>query len=136
MPLMTEPETDVLIIDDDQSIHVAVRTGLAGMVDRLFATSDPLEGIRLATQQHPDLILLDVMLPGENGYRVARTIREDEEAGVYDRRNKIILVTARDLSNDPEREELFGNFARPDRVVYKPFELEDLLRQIEELLSE
>jgi len=73
---MTEPETDVLIIDDDQSIHVAVRTGLAGMVDRLFATSDPLEGIRLATQQHPDLILLDINMPKMDGLKVCRHLRE------------------------------------------------------------
>jgi len=62
--------------------------------------------------------------------------RLDEETGVYERRNKIILVTARDLSNEPDREELFKDFARPDGVVYKPFELSDLLRKIEELLGE
>jgi two-component system cell cycle response regulator len=74
--LMTEPETEILIIDDDQTIHVAVQTGLAGMVDRLFATSDPLEGIRLATQQHPDLILLDINMPKMDGLKVCRHLRE------------------------------------------------------------
>ena len=68
--------------------------------------------------------------------RVARTLREDEAAGVYSQPNSIILLTARDLSTDPDREQLFQNFAKPDRVIYKPFDLDELLEQIETLLAE
>ncbi len=126
----------ILLVDDDPDILETTKVALERADYEVLTATNGLEALGSVRISRPDLILLDVMLPGENGYRVARTIREDEDAGVYDRRNRIILVTARDLSNDPEREELFGDFARPDRVVYKPFELEDLLRQIEELLSE
>lgn len=126
----------ILLVDDDPDILETTKVALERADYEVLTATNGLEALGSVRISRPDLILLDVMLPGENGYRVARTIREDEDAGVYDRPNRIILVTARDLSNDPEREELFGDFARPDRVVYKPFELEDLLRQIEELLSE
>jgi len=126
----------ILLVDDDPDILETTKVALERADYEVLTATNGLEALGSVRISRPDLILLDVMLPGENGYRVARTIREDEDAGVYDRRNRIILVTARDLSNDLEREELFGDFARPDRVVYKPFELEDLLQQIEELLSE
>jgi diguanylate cyclase (GGDEF)-like protein len=74
--LTTEPETAILIVDDDQTIHAAVQTGLAGMIGRLFATDDPVQGIRIATQQHPDLILLDINMPKMDGLKVCRHLRE------------------------------------------------------------
>lgn len=126
----------ILLVDDDPDILETTKVALERADYEVLTATNGLEALGSVRISRPDLILLDVMLPGENGYRVARTIREDEDAGVYDRPNRIILVTARDLSNDPEREKLFGDFARPDRVVYKPFELGDLLRQIEELLGE
>ena len=63
--------------------------------------------------QDPDLVVLDVMLPGENGYRVARTIRDEEAAGKRDARLPIILLTARDVSGDPQRERMFLSSAAP-----------------------
>ena len=63
--------------------------------------------------QDPDLVVLDVMLPGENGYRVARTIRDEEAAGKRDARLPIILLTARDVSGDPQRERMLLSSAAP-----------------------
>jgi len=121
----------ILLVDDDEDILETTRVALERAGYEVVTATNGLEALGAVRIKRPDLILLDVMLPGENGYRVARAIREDEETGVYERRNKIILVTARDLSNEPDREELFKDFARPDGVVYKPFELSDLLRKIE-----
>jgi CheY-like chemotaxis protein len=129
-------QTKILLVDDDPDILETTRVALERADYEVLTATNGLEALGAVRISRPDLILLDVMMPGENGYRVARAIREDEEAGVYEHRNKIILVTARDLSNEPDREELFNDFARPDRVVYKPFELADLLRQVAELLSE
>lgn len=129
-------QTTILLVDDDPDILETTRFALEREDYEVFTATNGLEALGAVRIRRPDLILLDVMLPGENGYRVARAIREDEEAGVYEKRNKIILVTARDLSNEPGREDLFEGFAQPDRVVYKPFELEDLLGQVKKLLSE
>ena len=82
----------------------------------------------------PDLILLDVMMPRENGYRVARRLREAQAAGLLADDLRIVLLTARKLDHDPERERLFEEFARPDLVIYKPFDIDHLLSAIRALL--
>ena len=76
------------------------------------------------------------MMPRENGYRVARTLREDERRGVYPHGLKIALLTARDLSGEPDREEIFLEFSRADLMLYKPFDLEELVARIGGLLAE
>ncbi len=75
------------------------------------------------------------MMPRENGYRVARTLREDEHRGVYPRGLKIVLLTARDLSGEPDREEIFLEFSRADLMLYKPFDLETLIDRLGALLA-
>jgi CheY-like chemotaxis protein len=126
----------ILVVDDDPDILSTTRVALERAGYEVLTAANGLEGLGAVRISRPDLVLLDVMLPGENGYRVARAIREDEAAGVYEHRNRIILFTARDLSNEPDREQMFSDFAQPDRVIYKPFDLDDLMAQIEQLLNE
>ena len=83
----------------------------------------------------PDLIVLDVMLPKENGYKVAQMIREDEQSGRVSKKTPIILLTARNLSSDPEREKIFLDFSKPDFMMYKPFDMGQLIKKIRELLN-
>lgn len=101
----------------------------------MAAASNGLEALGAARSFQPDLVLLDVMMPGENGYRVARMLRQDQEHGIYPEGLKIVLLTARDLSSEPQREEIFDRFSRADRTVYKPFHLETLVEEIGLLLG-
>jgi twitching motility two-component system response regulator PilH len=78
----------------------------------------------------PDLVILDVMMPKENGYRVARMIKEEKTF----RKIPVILLTARNLEAYPDREKMFMDFSHADEVVYKPFEMEKLLESITKLL--
>ena len=128
-------ETTILLVDDEPDILETTKALLERSGYRVITAVNGFEALGAARICKPDLILLDVMLPGENGYRVARTLREDEALGVYEHPNRIILITARDLSSDPEREQLFQDFAKPDRVHYKPFDFDQLLAQIEDVLS-
>jgi CheY-like chemotaxis protein len=75
------------------------------------------------------------MLPKENGYRVAQMIRVDERSGKLSKKTQIILLTARNLSNDPEREKMFMDFSEADVMMYKPFEMKKLTEKIGELLN-
>ena len=129
-------DATVLVVDDDPDILETTKVALSRSGYDVVTAVNGFEALGAARILKPDLILLDVMLPRENGYRVARALREDEAAGVYDRPNSIILVTARDLSSTPDREQLFNDFARPDRVIYKPFDLDDLLGQVEDVLAD
>ncbi len=129
-------EATILVVDDDPDIRDTTHVALERAGYSVVTAANGFEAIGAARVAKPDVILLDVMMPRENGYRVARILREDEAAGVYERPNRIALLTARDLSSDPEREQLFQDFAKPDRVIYKPFELDDLLAEIAALLSD
>jgi CheY-like chemotaxis protein len=75
------------------------------------------------------------MMPKENGYRVSRRIREAEKYGKFSKRIPIILLTARNLKADPEREQHFLDFSQADCMMYKPFEMDDLIAKVRELLT-
>jgi DNA-binding response OmpR family regulator len=121
----------ILIADDNHDVRETLRYRLAlepGF--DLFTTSNGLETLGAIRAKQPDVILLDVMMPGENGYRIARAVREDESAGIYPRRATIMLLTARDLSSDPEREAMFMDFSGADEVIYKPYDMERLVERL------
>lgn len=71
----------ILLVDDEPDIvetveYVLLREGFV-----VLTATNGIEAIDAVRRHRPDVVLLDVMLPGENGYRVARTIRDDERAG-------------------------------------------------------
>jgi CheY-like chemotaxis protein len=75
-----------------------------------------------------NVLVLDVMLPGKNGYDVSRLLKEDMERGMLDPFG-IILITARKLDSEL-REEFVSTWSKADVCIYKPFEMEDLLENI------
>ena len=130
------PRIKILVVDDEPDIRETLQYRLALEERFEVVTADNgLEALGAVRVHRPDVILLDVMMPGENGYRVARAVREDEEAGRLAGRALILLLTARDLSDDPEREEIFHRFSRADEVIYKPFDLEALVGRLDHHLG-
>ena len=123
----------ILVVDDEPDVVETIEFCLEHEGYEVLTASNGLEGLGAARALKPDLILLDVMMPGENGYRVAQMIRADESALPEDP-VPIILLTARDLSSDPEREQMFMNFSQANLIIYKPFAMDDLLLRSEELL--
>ncbi|HKI86045.1 MAG TPA: response regulator [Thermoanaerobaculia bacterium] len=125
----------ILIADDEADVVETVRFRLESEGFEVVTAVNGLEALGAARVHQPDLVILDVMMPGENGYRVARMLREDQEAGVYEETLRILLLTARDLRKDPEREKTLMEFSGADRAIYKPFELDDLVEAVHGLLS-
>lgn len=121
------PATKVLLVDDEPDVVEVVEFCLEQAGYEVVTATNGLEGLGAARAQDPDVILLDVMMPGENGYRVAQMIREDEAMRLSDRRVPIILLTARDLSSDPEREKMFMDFSQANLMMYKPFDMSELI---------
>jgi DNA-binding response OmpR family regulator len=127
-------QTKVLLVDDEPDIVETVQFVLQQEGYDVVTAADGPAALAAYRSHRPDIILLDVMLPGVNGYRVARTVREEEAAAGAPVRTVIILVTARDLSMDPEGERESKQFCDPDLVVYKPFDIDDLLHLMAGLL--
>jgi len=125
----------VLVVDDDPDLRESLACLLEGVGYNVAEAADGYAALGAALVLKPDLVLLDVMMPRENGYRVARKLREAQAVGLLPENLKIILVTARKLDHDPERELLFEQFARPDLVLYKPFDVNGLLSAVAAVLT-
>lgn len=123
----------VLVVDDEPDLVESLTFLLKGAGWEVETAADGHAALGAALVFRPDVILLDVMMPRENGYRVARKVREAQGAGLLPEATRIVLLTARKLDHDPERERLFEEFARPDMVIYKPFDIDHLLAAVADL---
>jgi DNA-binding response OmpR family regulator len=80
-------------VDDDKKNVELVNLYLTRDGHKVLTAYDGLEALNLARKQHPDLIMLDLMLPGMNGLEVCRTLREESDVPV-------IMLTARSTDDD------------------------------------
>lgn len=126
---------NILVVDDDSDIIEIIKFSFELEGYEVITAANGWEALGAFRSKAPDLIVLDVMLPKENGYKVAQMIREDEQSGRVSKKTPIILLTARNLSSDPEREKIFLDFSKPDFMIYKPFDMGQLTRKIRELLN-
>jgi len=125
----------VLVVDDEADLRESVGYLLEDAGYQVETAANGHEALGATQVFQPDLVLLDVMMPKENGYRVSRRIHEAQKAGLVPASTKVVLLTARKLDQDPEREQMFKNFAAPDQVIYKPFDPGQLISQIEAIVG-
>jgi DNA-binding response OmpR family regulator len=125
--------TKVLLVDDEQDIVDTIKYSLELRGYEVDAAYDGVSALSMARAGEYDIVVLDVMLPGKNGYEVSRVIKEEVDKGAIDPVG-IILITARKLDNDL-REEFVSTWSRADVCIYKPFEMEDLLENMTKLLD-
>ena len=117
----------ILVIEDDSTIRMLLEMALAGGgFTQVKTTARGDEGLAEARRWQPDLVLLDLMLPGLDGFTVARRIRETPELA----NTKIIMLTARTQSEDIIR----GLECGADDYVTKPFDRLVLLARVRAVL--
>lgn len=109
----------ILIVEDEEKLARFIELELLHEGYDVKKAFDGREGLRIAEECHPDLVLLDIMLPGINGIEVLRRIRKSSDV-------PIILLTARDSVND----KVSGLDMGADDYITKPFEIEELLARI------
>lgn len=114
----------ILVCDDDPSLRELVRAVL-GPSYRFLEAADGTEALALARDEHPDLIVLDVMLPGLSGIEVLEALRIDDELSDM----RVVVITAWSHA------EIDAQVAGADRFVSKPFDPDDLSAAVEELLG-
>jgi len=113
----------VLIVDDDAKTVELVKLYLNRDGYRVLTAYDGIEALKLAREGHPDLIVLDLMLPGMDGLEVCRKLREDSDV-------PIIMLTARTTEND----RLTGLDLGADDYVSKPFSPRELAARVRAVL--
>jgi two-component system response regulator MprA len=113
----------ILIIEDDQAILKLLQRGLAYEGYKVDTAMDGQTGLILARDHRPDLVILDIMLPGIDGIEVCHRLRTGGKI-------PILMLTAKDTIQD----RILGLDAGADDYMVKPFNLDELLARIRALL--
>jgi CheY-like chemotaxis protein len=123
----------VLLVDDEQDIVDTIKYSLELRGYVVDVAYDGLLALDKGRRGKYALMILDVMLPGQNGYEVSRILKDEMEEGKIDP-FKVLLITARKLDNDL-REDFVSTWSKADACLYKPFALDGLLQQMGKLLE-
>ena len=117
----------ILIVDDEDDLRKMLKLRLQALDYDILEASDGHDGLDKARLTNPDLMILDVMLPKMDGYKVCRMLKFDEKY----KHIPIIMFTSR--GDDEHR--ATGKEVGADAYVQKPFEAEELVGKIKELLK-
>ncbi len=119
----------ILLVEDDPSIRTLIRITLASDRFEILEAEDGSSALQLVDAVHPDLVLLDVGLPGElDGFEVCRTIKNNPNTSDI----TVIMLTAYGQESDI----LKGQDVGADSYFVKPFSPLSLLRKVDELLGD
>lgn len=124
--MTTPPPQRVLVVDDEPDIVALVVYHLARAGYRVSSASTGPDAVALARRERPDLVVLDLMLPGMSGFDVLREIRANEET----RRIAVLMLTAR--KDEPDR--IRGLSLGADDYLTKPFSPQELVLRVQAIL--
>ncbi|OGG98928.1 MAG: hypothetical protein A2600_06205 [Candidatus Lambdaproteobacteria bacterium RIFOXYD1_FULL_56_27] len=117
----------ILVVDDEKTIRDLVAFRLEFHGHQVETAQNGTEGLAKVESMHPDLIVLDVMMPDLTGYEVCAKVK----AGEGSKDTKVILLTAKGRKQDEDE----GHAAGADAFMAKPFRANLLLAKIDELMN-
>lgn len=117
----------ILLIEDEKDLIETVSLRLEAAGYEVISASDGLEGLGKARKEKPDLIILDLMLPKMDGYKVCGLLKADTRYNGI----PVIMLTARAQELDRK----MGEEVCVDAYITKPFEPQGLLKEIQQLLN-
>jgi len=117
----------ILVADDDLEILSLVSRHVRSLAGEVLEASDGEEALRVARREKPDLIILDVMMPGMSGWEVCRAVREDDHLAA----TGVIMLTGIGERLNEMTSPLYG----ADDFLDKPFDLDDLETKIRVVLE-
>ncbi|MBT9143156.1 MAG: Alkaline phosphatase synthesis transcriptional regulatory protein PhoP [Dehalococcoidia bacterium] len=132
---MGEKQARILLVDDDHDFVSATRMVLESKYEVIVAY-DGGEGLRKAREEAPDLIILDVMMPGKDGFTAAEQLKKDSQL------SKIPLMMLTGYSPSYSQRQGYPNIPasrgltlEAEDYIQKPVKPEELLRRVEDLLA-
>lgn len=114
----------ILIIDDEQSMLFLSKAILTGAGYEVITESDSTKAYTTITEQKPDLILMDIVMPEINGIELAKKIKEDASL----KNIHIFALTGMPVLNEK-------NHVYFEKIILKPFQMENLLKEIKALFA-
>ena len=116
----------ILIVEDSptarqQMVQIVEDAGYSFLI-----AEDGETAIELIKEHHPEIVILDIVLPKKNGYQVCRAIKADPELMI-----KVLMVTAKDQEND----RIWGHRQGADGYLSKPIEKNELLGVLEKMIT-
>lgn len=124
---MTDTKVTILVVEDESEFRQVLKIRLEANGYSVLEASDGIEGLYMARKHNPNLIILDIMLPKVDGFKVARLLKFDTNY----RHIPIIMLTARVQEIDREN----GLAAGADIYLTKPFDNQELQKSIVQLLG-
>lgn len=121
------PKKRILLIEDEADMVYALNLQLEAANCEVLSASDGQAGLDMARKEKPDLIILDLMLPKIDGYKICRLLKFDEKY----KKIPIIMFTARAQEQDKK----LGQEVGADAYITKPFDSKVLLDKISALLK-
>ncbi|MDD5409390.1 MAG: response regulator [Candidatus Omnitrophica bacterium] len=121
------PKKRILLIEDEADMVYALNIQLEALNFEVLSASDGQAGLDMARKEKPDLIILDLMLPKIDGYKICRLLKFDEKY----KKIPIIMFTARAQEQDKK----LGQEVGADAYITKPFDSKALLDKISALLK-
>lgn len=122
------PGTTVLIVDDSKTIHVMISKLLTAAGYESLSAFDGESGVELARSHHPALVLMDVVMPGINGFEATRAIRRDPDPQLA--AIPVIIISG----NAQPTEQFWSAKIGANDFMTKPFNVDELFERIERLL--
>jgi len=117
----------ILLVDDELDLVETVRFSLELEGYDVLVSHNGEDALNQARKEKPDLILLDLMLPKLDGYKVCRLLKFDERY----KHIPILMLTAK----TQEKDKLLGKETGADEYITKPFEMDELMRKVKSYLS-
>ena len=115
----------ILVVDDDYELSDGIRAVLENLGHKVIQARDGQQGKQLVYQHHPDLVILDMMMPRMGGYPVLEHFRDKADAP------PIIMITA----NEGSRHKAYAEYLGVVDYIRKPFAMERLLEAVERGLN-
>jgi DNA-binding response OmpR family regulator len=121
---MTVSKT-ILLVDDDQEIVGNLQAALEAKGYQVLTAPDGAAGLALAQERHPDLVVVDMMMPKQSGFAVLDQLKQGSGSP------KVMMMTA----NEGNRHRIYAEFLGVDDYLCKPFALDCFLASVERLCA-
>jgi DNA-binding response OmpR family regulator len=128
-------KTKILVIDDDPDVHAVVKKILGPKSYAVESAYDGFEGLKKVVDDRPDLIILDVIMPGKHGFDVVHELKTDEKYHFFSNIPVLMLTV---YPEDREKMHLSmreGMMMEAEDYLQKPVDPKELLKRVEDLLK-